>query len=68
VSTAYEKSGLKLQAVMKGVVPFTLVILVGIVRCIAFPVLVTWLPSTMIVGRKDFSGSPVEVQEGFAIW
>jgi hypothetical protein len=41
VSTAYEKSGLKLQAVMKGVVPFTLVILVGIVRCIAFPVLVT---------------------------
>ncbi len=40
--------GITVGDIMRGVIPFVVLILVGIALCIAFPELILWLPSKMI--------------------
>jgi len=40
----------ELSDIMKGVVPFVIIIILAIVLCIAFPSIITWLPGKMIAG------------------
>lgn len=40
--------GLTMGDIMRGVVPFVIMILIGIVLCIAFPEIILWLPGKMI--------------------
>jgi TRAP-type mannitol/chloroaromatic compound transport system permease large subunit len=42
--------GLTMGDIIRGVIPFVVLIMVGIGLCIAFPQLVLWLPGKMLVG------------------
>jgi len=39
----------ELSDIMKGVIPFVLIIVIALLLCIAFPQIITWLPDQMIV-------------------
>ena len=40
--------GVKTSDIIRGVTPFVLLILIGLVLCVAFPQIILWLPSMMI--------------------
>ncbi len=46
--TAPEELGLTLGHIIKGVLPFVLMIMITLVLCTIFPGIITWLPETMI--------------------
>jgi len=46
--SAAPELGLTMADIIRGVIPFVVIILVGLALCVAFPQLITWLPSIMI--------------------
>ncbi|MFH1016400.1 MAG: TRAP transporter large permease subunit [Chloroflexota bacterium] len=45
-----DKYGITMGHIIRGVVPFIALILVGLGLCVAFPEIITWIPSKMITG------------------
>ena len=45
-----DKYGVNMGHIIRGVIPFIALILVGLALCVAFPQIITWLPSKMISG------------------
>ena len=48
--TAPEELGLTMGDIIKGVIPFVLMIMLTLVLCTVFPEIITWLPEKMIGG------------------
>ena len=48
--TAAPELGVSTADIIRGVIPFVVLIMVGLGLCIAFPQLILWLPGKMIVG------------------
>jgi len=48
--SAAPELGVTLGDIMRGIIPFVVLIIVGIGLCIAFPQLILWLPGKMLVG------------------
>jgi len=48
--TAAPELGVTIADIIRGVVPFVAIIMVGMVLCIVFPQLILWLPGHMMVG------------------
>lgn len=48
--SAAPELGVTLGDIMRGIIPFVVLIMVGIGLCIAFPQLILWLPGKMLVG------------------
>jgi len=46
--TASEELGLTMAEIIRGVIPFVILVMVGLGLCIAFPQIILWLPSQMI--------------------
>lgn len=46
--SASPELGLSMTDIIRGVIPFVFLILVGLALCVAFPEIITWLPSKMI--------------------
>lgn len=46
--TADPKYGLTMADIIKGVVPFVMIIMLTLILCIVFPEIITWLPEKMI--------------------
>ena len=46
--TADPKYGLTMAEIIKGVVPFVMIIMLTLILCIVFPEIITWLPEKMI--------------------
>jgi len=46
--TAPPELGISMSDIIRGVIPFVILILVGSALCIAFPQIITWLPGMMI--------------------
>lgn len=42
------KQGVPPADIIRGVVPFIVLVMVGLALCIAFPEIILWLPKTMI--------------------
>jgi len=40
--------GVEMSHIIRGVIPFVILIMVGLGLCIAFPQIILWLPSMMI--------------------
>ena len=49
---APEELGINMTDIIRGVIPFVILIVVGIALCIVFPQLITWLPNQMLTGIK----------------
>lgn len=45
---AKPETGITMTDIIRGVIPFVILVLVGLALCIAFPELITWLPNKMI--------------------
>ena len=45
-----DKYAITMGHIIRGVIPFIALILVGLALCVAFPEIITWIPSKMIVG------------------
>jgi tripartite ATP-independent transporter DctM subunit len=48
--TAAPELGVTISDIIRGVIPFVILIMVGMALCIAFPQLILWLPAKMLVG------------------
>lgn len=48
--TAAPELGVTISDIIRGVIPFVILIMVGMALCIAFPDLILWLPGKMLVG------------------
>ena len=48
--TAAPELGVSMADIIRGIIPFVVLIMVGLGLCIAFPQLILWLPSKMLVG------------------
>jgi len=46
--TASKELGVTTADVIRGVIPFVILVLIGLALCIAFPQIITWLPGKMI--------------------
>ena len=46
--TASEELGLTMAEIIRGVIPFVILVMIGLGLCIAFPQIILWLPSQMI--------------------
>jgi len=45
-----DKYGITMGHIIRGVMPFIALVLVGLALCVAFPEIITWIPSKMITG------------------
>jgi TRAP-type mannitol/chloroaromatic compound transport system permease large subunit len=43
-----DKYGVNMGHIIRGVIPFIILILIGLGLCIVFPQIITWLPGVMI--------------------
>jgi len=48
--TAAPELGVTISDIIRGVIPFVILIMVGMGLCIAFPQIILWIPSKMLVG------------------
>jgi TRAP-type mannitol/chloroaromatic compound transport system permease large subunit len=48
--TAAPELGVTMADIIRGIIPFVALIIVGILACIAFPQIILWLPGKMLVG------------------
>ena len=46
--TADPSLGVTIADVIRGVIPFVILVLVGIALCVAFPEIILWLPGKMV--------------------
>jgi len=47
-AAAAPELGIEIRHIIKGVVPFITMTIIGLALCIAFPQIITWLPGLMI--------------------
>ena len=48
--TAPDELGVSMWDIIKGVIPFILIIMLVLVLCAMFPGIITWLPRMMVAG------------------
>ncbi|GAI47392.1 unnamed protein product, partial [marine sediment metagenome] len=48
--TAAPELGVTMADIIRGVIPFVLLVMVGLALFITFPQIITWLPGQMITG------------------